>query len=138
MKMKLYCIEIFKKEFDKLKTKKSYNIIEKHIIDYFFDKNPEELCSGTRLNLSDEAPFIKKRIGGRGGFRFYFLIMIKNSSLYLMYVHPKTGSKGVGNITDESKAHLYKEVLKCIKTNDLYELSLDEMRKNITFEKIRK
>lgn len=34
--MKIYCLEDFKKEFDKLMTKKSYRELEKEIIQYFF------------------------------------------------------------------------------------------------------
>jgi len=118
------------------KLKKSYNSIEKDVINYFFGKTVQELSSGTRLNNSSETPYIKKRINGKGGFRFYFLLIIKDENLYLMFVHPKTGSLGVENITDESKAYLYKKVLECIKNEELYTLLLDGERKNIVFKKI--
>jgi len=134
--MELYCLEDFKVEFDKLKSKKSYKTIEQEIINYFFEKSPEQLCSGVRLNHSIDVPYIKKRLGGRGGFRVYFLLVIKNDSLYLMFVHPKTGSQGSDNITDESKAYLYKKVLECIQSEDLYKLSLDDSKKNIKFDKL--
>ena len=42
--MELYCLEDFKVEFDKLKSKKSYSIIEQEIINYFFDKTTEQHC----------------------------------------------------------------------------------------------
>ncbi len=45
-----------------------------------------------------------------------------------MFVHPKTGSLGYDNITDESKALLYKKVLQCIHTNDLYELTVENAK----------
>lgn len=134
--MELYCLEDFKVEFEKLKSKNSYRIIEQEIINYFFDKKIEQLYSGTRLNHSDDVPYIKKRLGGRGGFRVYFLLIIKNDSLYLMFLHPKTGSQGSANITDDSKAYLYKKVLKCIHSEDLYKLSLDETKKMIQFNKL--
>jgi hypothetical protein len=134
---KLYCLEDFKIEFEKLKSKKSYNTIEQEIINYFFEKSSQELSTGVRLNHSFDAPYIKKRLAGRGGFRFYFLLVIKNDSLYLMFVHPKTGSLGSENITDESKAYLYKKVIDCIASNDLYKLLLDESKKNIKFEKLK-
>lgn len=133
--MELFCLEDFKVEFDKLKSKKSYKTIEQEIINYFFGKSTEQLCSGVRLNHSIKVPYIKKRLGGRGGFRAYFLLVIKNDSLYLMFVHPKTGSRCSGNITDESKAYLYKKVLKCIQSEDLYKLSLNEAKKKIIFNK---
>jgi hypothetical protein len=134
--MKIYCLEEFKEEFEKLKSKNSYKSIEQEIIDYFFDKTFEELCSGVRLNHSIEAPYIKKRLGGRGGYRVYFLLVIKNDSLYFMFIHPKSGSLGSDNITDDSKAFLYKKVLACIESNELYQLSLDEFKREIIFEKI--
>tara|TARA_R110002049_G_scaffold260611_1_gene436514 strand:- start:335 stop:748 length:414 start_codon:yes stop_codon:yes gene_type:complete len=134
--MELYCLEDFKVEFEKLKSKKSYRTIEQEIINYFFDKTLAQLRSGTRLNHSDEVPYIKKRLGGRGGFRIYFLLVIKNESLYLMFVHPKTGTQGSENITDESKAYLYKKVLECIESEDLYKLSLDDSKKKIQFDKL--
>ena len=90
--MDIFCLEDFKVEFEKLKGKKSYSSIEDDIIKYFFGKNAQELSSGVRLNNSRETPYIKKRINGSGGFRFYYLLIIKDEKLYLMFVHPKTGA----------------------------------------------
>lgn len=52
-----------------------------------------------------------------------------------MFVHPKTGSQGAENITDESKTLLYKKVLECIESNDLYHLTLNESKTDIIFSK---
>ncbi len=134
--MDIFCLDDFKVEFEKLNSKKSYNTIESDLIEYFFDKSVLELSSGTRLNNSDDTPYIKKRLRGSGGFRCYYLLIIKNESLYLMFVHPKTGSKGSENITDDSKAYLYKKVLDCIKSDDLYKLTLDKTQTKINFNKV--
>jgi hypothetical protein len=134
--MNIFCLEDFKTEFDKLNSKKSYNKLEEEIIEFFFNKSSQELRSGTRLNNSDETPYIKKRLGGRGGFRVYFFLVIINDSLYLMFVHPKSGSLGSDNITDESKAYLYKKVLQCIHSKELYKLSLNDSKRKINFEKL--
>lgn len=133
--MKIFCLAEFKVEFDKLKSKNSYNSIESDIIDYFFNKSVQDLCSGIRLNNSSTIPYIKKRINGGGGFRFYFLVAIKDENLFLMFVHPKTGSLGYENITDESKAYLYKKVLESIKTKELLEVILNAESKNLIFKK---
>jgi hypothetical protein len=53
-----------------------------------------------------------------------------------MFVHPKFGSQGSDNITDESKAFLYKKVLKCILSGELYELSLNNDGRKIIFNKL--
>lgn len=123
--MTVFCLEDFKIEFEKLRKKNSYATIENDIIEYFFNKNAKELVSGTRLNNSDITPYIKKRLNGSGGFRIYFLMIIKNEKLYLMFLHPKSGSLGYENITDDSKAMLYKKVLDGIKTNNLYQLIIN-------------
>lgn len=134
--MKIYCLEDFKVEFEKLSSKKSYRDLQKEIIDYFFNKSVEDLKSGTRLNNNDDVPYIKKRLQGSGGYRCYYLLIIKERCIYLMFVHPKTGSIGSSNITDESKTYLYKKVHKSIQNSNLYELSLNEAKSKIIFSKI--
>ncbi|PLX08441.1 MAG: hypothetical protein C0596_06175 [Marinilabiliales bacterium] len=134
--MEIFCLEDFKIQFEKLISKKNYSILEQEIRDYFFDKSVEDLCSGRRLNNSDITPYIKKRLCGRGGFRMYFLLIIKEERLYLMFVHPKTGSMGYENIDDESKAMLYKKVLSCIITKDLYKVEVNEERTGLVFTKV--
>jgi len=134
--MEIFCIEDFKIEFEKLTSKRSYKILHQEIINYFFKKSIADLRSGTRLNNSDETPYIKKRLGGSGGYRAYYLLIVKEDRLYLMFVHPKTGSLGSDNINDESKAYLYKKVLNCIKTGDLYKVEVDVSSNNLVFNKI--
>lgn len=51
--MQIFCINEFKVEFEKLISKKQYLSLGKEIIDYFFNKNSNELLSGTRLNNSN-------------------------------------------------------------------------------------
>lgn len=70
------------------------------------------------------------------GFDFIFLLIIKDENLFLMFVHSKTSSLGCENITDESKAFLYKKVLECIKTKELFELTIESESKNITFKNL--
>jgi len=124
--MNIFCLKRFKDAFDKLSKKNSYKELEKQLIDYFFNKEISLILNGTRLNNSVNKPFIKKRLEGSGGFRIYFLALIKNENIYLMFVHSKTGSEGSDNITPESKALIYKEVLECIKSNNLYKLNLSK------------
>jgi len=134
--MKFFCLEDFKVEFEKLISKKAYSSLEQDLINYFFGETAQELCSGTRLNNSDITPYIKKRLKGSGGYRFYFLLILKDETLYFMFVHPKTGPMGANNITDESKTYLYKKILECIKTNDLYKI--ENLNKKIIFRKVKK
>jgi len=48
-----------------------------------------------------------------------------------MFVHPKTGVYGAPNITNQSKASLYKDVLESIKSDKLYRLIVE--RKQLIF-----
>ncbi len=118
--MKYYCLEEFRAEFERLIKKKPYRSLGRDMIEAFFDKSISELRAGTRLNNSSDAPYIKKRVGGGGGFRFYYYLLIDEERLYFLFVHPKTGPFGSENITDESKAYIYKRVIEAIKSNDLY------------------
>lgn len=136
--MKIYCLEDFKVEYEKLASKKPYKTLEQETISYFFGKTIQQLSSGRRLNNSQTHPYIKKRLMGRGGFRFYFLLILKDENLYLMFVHPKTGPNGAENITDESKAYLYKKILDCIEQKDLFFVGLDDAQTKITFTRIEK
>jgi hypothetical protein len=133
--MKIFCLEDFKVEYSKLSAKKSYRNLEREMISYFFDKSIGELASGVLLNNNEDIPYIKKRLGGSAGYRFYFLLVIKNDSLYLMFVHPKTGSSGSSNITDESKTYLYKKVFYAMQNQDFYELKLDKNKNKILFRR---
>lgn len=127
--MEIFCIEEFKSEFDKLKRKKSYSTLEKDFIDYFFNKTVDQLKTGSLLNNNHESSYIKKRINGSGGFRFYYLIIIKDNKLYLMFIPPKAGTHGSSNIKDKAKTDLYKKVYEDIKSNNLYKLELSSDNK---------
>lgn len=132
--MELYCLEDFKDAVEKLSRKKPYAAVEQVILDYYWGKSVEEVKSGTNLNNSDTAPYIKKRLEGSGGFRIYFLVLIRNDSVYLLYIHPKTGPDGGENITDEAKKTFYKKIVACIKADEgLYEVKADSSGKKILF-----
>lgn len=109
--MKILCLHDFKGQFEKLKKKNAYSSIESDIIGYFFNKEIQELTSGTRLNNSDDTPYIKKRLNGSGRFRVYFLLIIKNGKLYLMFLHFKTSKLGYENIIASTEKILLKNTL---------------------------
>jgi hypothetical protein len=133
--MKLYCLEDFKDEVEKLSKKNSYSSLPEDIIEYFFGKDSSELANGIRINKHPAPPFIKKRLNGSGGFRVYFLLVVKNDCVYLTYVHAKTGSEGSENLADGVASSLLRKVLDALKTDDFYELTPDDARKKIIFSK---
>jgi hypothetical protein len=129
--MQIFCTQEFKVEFEKLISRKQYSTLQEDIINYFFDKKISQLLSGANLNNSTDTPYLKKRLRGSGGYRIYFLILIKDENAYLMFVHPKTGPYGADNINDKSKAYLYKNTLEAIKTNQLFKLEVSKSKGNI-------
>lgn len=131
--MRVCCLDDFKVEFEKLKSNNSYKDIGKEIITYFFDKTYDDLCNGTKLNGASKIPYIKKRLKGSGGYRVYFLLIIKNDSVYLMFVHPKTGSKGAGNISSDFQAALLKKIHECIIANNYFIVETNEKNDDLLF-----
>ncbi len=134
--MDIYCLSAFQEQYQNLSGKKHYHDLGRVIFDYFYGKATQDLISGTRLNNSDDFPYIKKRLKGRGGYRLYFLMLVKNDKAYLMFVHPKTGPDGADNITKESKARLYKKALAEIPSGELYKVHLIESKKTIKIENV--
>ncbi len=131
--MRIYCTAEFRAEYIRLIGKNQYKDIEAVIKDYFIGKELQEVLSGTRLNNSDTVPFIKKRLEGKGGYRIYFLIIIKDENVYLAHIHPKTGPYGKSNI-DKTYQHAILNILKNkIVNNDLFELVYNN--DNLSFEK---
>lgn len=122
--MTVFCISQFKDEFDKLSTKKAYSDLEANIVDYFFNTTIDAIKTGDLLNNSKDAPYIKKRLSGSGGYRIYYLVIVKDDNVYLMNVMPKTGPNGAANFKADYIKKLYKIVIECIKNKDLYEVTL--------------
>lgn len=120
--MRIFCTERFKKEVDKLKKNHSYSSIESEIIRKCFNKNAEDFLTGKLLNANREVPYIKLKVGGSSGYRLYLLLHMNNDNLYLMFIHPKTGSKGYETIQPRLKNDLYKEIEQAIDSNELFEL----------------
>jgi hypothetical protein len=65
----------------------------------------------------------------------YYLAVIIRECIYLAYIHPKTGSEGASNTTNEVRSELYKLVTDAIKNGPLYHVRLGE--KHIEFEPVK-
>ncbi len=119
---RIYCIEAFKKQVQKLRKNNSYKDIDQLLIQFLWDKSIDHFRTGTLLNKSHTHPYIKHDIGGRSGFRLYYLAVIIKECVYLAYIHPKTGSEGSSNTTDEARGEFYKQIADAIKNGELYQL----------------
>lgn len=135
--MKIYCLEDFKYQFEKLIRNNSYKSLPSLLVDFFDVDDIEELKKGSLLNSDHITPYVKVRIGGRGGYRLYHLLVIKDNCVYLMYIHPKRGKLGSDNTTKEYRTELYKKVLEAIKNENFYRVNLDKQKKLISFLPIK-
>ena len=134
--MQIFCIEDFKENIGRLTSKKSYRNIEEDVIEHFFNsKDIQDLRSGSRLNHCDDKPYIKKRLKGSGVYRIYYLLLLMDNNVYLMYIHPKTGSMRMDSLSKEDISALYQKVYHCIENNDLYLVEPSEDKKQLIFTK---
>jgi|GEM_PF-486173 len=135
----LYCLDDFKVEIEKLSKYKSYASLEAEVLKHFHGKTIAEARNGTLLNASETMPYVKKRIKGSGGYRVYFLAIIKENCLYLMYVHPKTGPEGSENITREARTEFLNKVIDAITMDEgLYKVAPDAKKQKLVFTKKKK
>ena len=130
--MRIFCTVEFEKIFKKLSKKNAYRDLEKEIVDYFFAEKID-FSGGKRLGGHAENPYIKKRLGGSGGYRTYFYVIVKDDNIYLMFLHPKTGPDGSPNITDDAKTQLLKDLISDIKLGSLLLVTRHETKKQLIF-----
>jgi len=124
--MKVYCLPEFKEECDKLLKNNSYLDLNKEIAKFFHGRKFEDCLTGTNLNQSADAPHIKKDIGGRGGYRLYYVALRKKEEIYFGFVHPKTGSKGSSNTQDDFRLTIPKKIYKAIEQKELLQITITE------------
>lgn len=132
--MDVYCTRRFQEEFSKLTGKKSYRDLPKVLLEFLDGKSIGEVTNGVFLNNNTITPFIKKRLTGSGGYRVYFLSVVVKDTVYLAFIHPKTGSLGSANLKKGAAADLLSEILDAIDTNKLIKLMFDANSKSIVFE----
>lgn len=123
--MELCCTEEFKQELEKLRKNGSYSNIESILADAYCDVTFEQANTGDLLAVMPGMTYLKKRLEGSGGYRFYLLAIVKGEKIYLGFVHPKTGRYGGDNVTSEKKKSILKELLAAIKSQQLYKIERD-------------
>lgn len=131
--MKVFCTDTFRREYHKLIKKNSYRSLGKLIIEEVLQQPSANLATSTVLNgRPTDIPFYKKRIGGSSGFRLYCILVIKDDKLYFLYVHPKTGSKGIPNIKQAYHQTLQEELVTAIEQKQLFVVNRNGNQLNLT------
>lgn len=138
--MKIFCTDRVKQDILKLGKKSSYSNLNKLLFDYISEKNTlEEWKSGSRIYLGNPNFIcIKKRLGGSGGYRMYYLLTIKGDEITIAAIYPKTGSKGGSDLSDFGKTACIGEALDQITEANRWHITLDIKGETVKFEKERK
>jgi len=123
--MEIYCLPEFKRIYEKLIKNNSYSSLTQEIIDCLEGKKISDCLHGRNLNKSQTAPYLKKDLGGRSGFRLYCVALINQEKMYLGYVHPKTGSDGSSNTLDDKRGDIIKDIYNAINNNELFKITFE-------------
>lgn len=125
----MLCTERFKKEYERLSKKKSYNKLGSLLCEKLLNDPANQLATAAVINGEGaELPLFKKRIGGRSAFRIYCLHLKPAGKYCLTFVHPKTGTHGADNLADGFKDTLQDDVADAIVNNTLYQVSCDDKK----------
>ena len=122
--MVIFCTTRFKTDYHKLLKSNAYRDLEEELIISFFNKSDEEICHGITIVGNKDRRVIKKRLGGRGGFRIYFFAYIVDSKVYLSHIYPKTGPQGKKSLNKQYETMLIAETADAIITGQLFVLSV--------------
>ncbi|MEZ4850542.1 MAG: hypothetical protein R3B93_18400 [Bacteroidia bacterium] len=133
--MEIKCTQSFCDQFSRLKRKKSYRDLEALLAKFFHEKEFKDLLSGARIHDTPGKPFIKKRLGGSGGYRLYYIADENEENIYNLVIYPKTGPDAQANITDAEKVECIRELVNAKKKGNLFVCRIDENGKELSFEK---
>lgn len=79
-------------------------------------------------------PHIRIRLGGAGGYRVYYILILKNDEVIISGLHPKTGTKQKSTYKNEEiKASLREALSACRSRNLMCPITLDHKNKTIVF-----
>lgn len=125
----IYCIDDFELAVKKLRKNNSYKDVDELLISSLKNKNIDDFKNkGTNLNRSQTHPYVKLDVGGRSGFRLYYLAIVHEGSVYLGFIHPKTGSKGSSNTVNDARSELMSKLLSAIKSGNLSKVDVSGLK----------
>lgn len=124
--MVIYCTARFKFEYLKLIKLNAYRHLEEEFIETFFNRTDDFVFHGVTIVGNKSRRVIKKRIGGRGGFRVYFYAYISDSKLYLSYIYPKAGPQGKVSLNKQFETLIISETADAILGDRLFVLTVSE------------
>lgn len=108
--MDFFCTDLFKKEYEKLIKRNSYNDLESILCVLFSKTLYTEVISmrGSSLYGPEHLAFYKKRVFKPSEYRLYFVGDTEEEKIYCYFIHPKRGTLGYENINinHQKKIHI--------------------------------
>lgn len=133
--MELFATQSVVDTIKKLEKKPSYSDLRLLFYDYIC-KHPsfQDWDSSARLSNMSPIPHIRIRLGGRGGYRVYYVLILKNDEVIISGLHPKTGKKQKSTFSNEEIKASLREALSACRSRDLMlPITLDHDNKTIIF-----
>ncbi|MES2826681.1 MAG: hypothetical protein V4687_00935 [Bacteroidota bacterium] len=110
----------------------SYKDLKQLLIDEVLEESaPRKHCA--KISGTPQIPYLKKRLGGRSGYRLYCLLVEFDGKLFLAEIYPKTGSKGIATIDAKEEKRLFELLKTSIVSGDTMQVKLKN--DEIVFEK---
>lgn len=138
--MDVFFTEEFISEVKAISRTPSHKDCEQDLINAVFQKEVPEIETGSKRLGGDPLrnPFIRKRIessnGGKSsGYRLYLWLFKIDDSIYLMFIHPKTGRRSATNITPEKQKELVKSFITLRNANGFLKVEFCSKRNKIAY-----
>lgn len=124
------------KDVIKLEKKGSYADLRSLLFDFFSKKEAlEDWKEGTRIHLGNPNFLcLKKRMGGSGGYRMYYLLTIHGDEITIAALYPKFGTKGGSDLSDSGKIESIGEAIDSIVNKTRWKIITLSDKKSIIFE----
>ncbi|MFI5164546.1 MAG: hypothetical protein ACHQHP_04775 [Bacteroidia bacterium] len=131
--MIVYCTYSFNKEISHLQKNNSYTSILDDVLDYFKDKDINELHQTRDIiqNVQNKYSLNKYRIanstmnkGKRSSYRCICACFLAENKIVIGKIYPKTGSDGFDNLSKEEYKSIAKEILQALKEKALFILDI--------------
>lgn len=133
--MQVYVTHTVAAEIVKIEKKPSYANLRLLLYKFVISHPTAASCLiGTRLNIGAAWPFVKVRLGGRGGYRLYYSILIKEEELIISAVYPKFGALSIKTLGPEATNRAYSEAITSCKSRNMLPVTLDHEKQSIIFE----
>ena len=132
--MDFFATQYFLSQLQKLRKIKSYKDIDNFLADNFVNVsvNTIKMKGTTNLNGLKVRPYLKKILGGKGGYRIYFIV-VDDVQVIFVALSAKKGSRAV-DFSKQQWTMFYRKAVESISDRSIQEVIFDEKKLMITIK----